>query len=143
MIDAQSGDDGWIVPLAVTVALMDDPLAARVVEPVLRTLDPRPVHQAPANSLWQRAAREGLTDPALRAAAQACFSVAEQALPRLGAAPAIRAAVAGFRARYVDRGRCPADDLLDRHPTAAAASWAPAQWPCSPGRMNDDDKLPL
>jgi glutamate--cysteine ligase len=143
MIDAQRGDDGWIVPLAVTVALMEDPLAARVVEPVLQALSPRPFHQAPANPLWQRAARDGLTDPALRATAQACFAAAEQALPRLGASPAIRAAVAGFRARYVDRGRCPADDLLDRHPTATAASWAPAPRTCSPGRMIDDDKLAL
>ncbi|HEY3873792.1 MAG TPA: ergothioneine biosynthesis glutamate--cysteine ligase EgtA [Actinocrinis sp.] len=143
MIDAQRGEDGWIVPLAVTVALMEDPEAVRLVEPVLRSLDPRPFHRAPGNPLWQRAARDALADPALRAAAQACFSAAEQALPRLGAGPAIRAAVAGFRARYVDRGRCPADDLLDRHSTAAAASWASAQWPCSPGRITDDDKLSL
>ncbi|AIA07311.1 hypothetical protein DC74_6879 [Streptomyces noursei] len=38
---------------------------------------------------------------------------------RLGAAPAIRAAVAEFTERYVARGRCPADDQLDALPAAA------------------------
>ncbi|MZE81796.1 ergothioneine biosynthesis glutamate--cysteine ligase EgtA, partial [Streptomyces sp. SID5475] len=38
---------------------------------------------------------------------------AREALPRLGAPPAVRDAVADFTERYVSRGRCPADDLLD------------------------------
>jgi glutamate--cysteine ligase len=42
-----------------------------------------------------------------------CFAAAADALPRLGASPAVRAAVAEFTDRYVARGRCPADDLLD------------------------------
>ncbi|MGW3568736.1 ergothioneine biosynthesis glutamate--cysteine ligase EgtA [Streptomyces sp. NPDC000941] len=113
MIDAQRGDDGWIVPLAVTVALFDDPEATetvyRVVKPLAETAGPEP---APANPLWRSAARHALADPELRAAATVCFTTALEALPRLGASPAITSAVAAFTDRYVARGRCPADDLL-------------------------------
>ena len=45
-------------------------------------------------------------------AAVACFATALEALPRIGASPAVVSAVAGFADRYVARGRCPADDLL-------------------------------
>ncbi|MFF7701788.1 ergothioneine biosynthesis glutamate--cysteine ligase EgtA [Streptomyces lydicus] len=114
MIDAQSGDAGWVVPLAVTAALFDDPEAAerayRTVKALAETAGQRP---APRNPLWRRAARGGLTDPELHAAAVACFAAAEEALPRLGASPEVRAAVAEFTERYVARGRCPADDHLD------------------------------
>jgi glutamate--cysteine ligase len=114
MIDAQPGDDGWIVPLAVTAALFDDPEASetayRAVKPLAERTGSPP---APHNPLWRDAARHGLTDPELREAAAACFAAALGALPRLGADPAVTAAVAGHRDRYVARGRCPADDLLE------------------------------
>ncbi|MFH9657407.1 ergothioneine biosynthesis glutamate--cysteine ligase EgtA [Streptomyces sp. NPDC017248] len=117
MIDAQPGRDGWIVPLAVTAALFDDPRAAetayRTVKPLAERARDRP---APHNPLWSDAARHGLADRELREAADACFAAALEALPRLGAAPRIVDAVAGFRDRHVARGRCPADDLLDRLP---------------------------
>jgi glutamate--cysteine ligase len=113
MIDAQPGDDGWIVPLAVTTALLDDPVAAVAALHAVRPLDLRPYERAPGNPLWRRAARHGLTDPALRIAAETCFAAAGEALPRLGASERIREAVARFAERYVARGRCPADDLLD------------------------------
>jgi glutamate--cysteine ligase len=112
MIDAQPGPDGWIVPLAVTAALFDDPEAAetayRTVKPLAERADAR---AAPRNPLWTTAAREGLTDPELREAAAVCFAAAAEALPRLGADDGVRAAVAEFTERYVARGRCPADDL--------------------------------
>lgn len=115
MIDAQPGDDGWIVPLAVTAALFDDPEAAetvyRVVKPLAERSGPLP---APHNPLWTEAARSGLADPDLREAAVACFAAALEALPRLGATTEVTDAVAAFQDRYVRRGRCPADDLLDR-----------------------------
>lgn len=120
MIDAQPGDDGWIVPLAVATALMDDPVAARAALCAVRPLDPRPYHRAPGNPLWRRAARHGLKDEALRLAAQACFHSACEALPRMGASAAIQGAVARFEERYVARGRCPADDLLDPTPSTPA-----------------------
>ncbi|MFE3637010.1 ergothioneine biosynthesis glutamate--cysteine ligase EgtA [Streptomyces sp. NPDC059168] len=115
MIDAQPGDDGWIVPLAVTAALFDDPEAAETAHHAVKPLAERSMNlPAPHNPLWIDAARHGLTDPELREAAVACFSAALLALPRLGAAPAVVEAVAGYLDRHVARGRCPADDLLDR-----------------------------
>jgi glutamate--cysteine ligase len=115
MIDAQPGDDGWIVPLAVTTALFDDPGAAetayRAVKPLAERAGSRP---APHNPLWLDAARHGLADPELREAAAVCFAAALEALPRLGAGRDVTDAVTAFRDRYVLRGRCPADDLLDR-----------------------------
>ncbi|MFF4961460.1 ergothioneine biosynthesis glutamate--cysteine ligase EgtA [Streptomyces sp. NPDC001222] len=113
MIDAQPGDDGWIVPLAVTTALFDDPEAAetayRIVKPLAERAGSQP---APCNALWVTAAREGPADPELREAAVACFAAAAEALPRLGATDDVQEAVAEFTDRYVARGRCPADDLL-------------------------------
>ncbi|MEU6657440.1 ergothioneine biosynthesis glutamate--cysteine ligase EgtA [Streptomyces sp. NPDC046821] len=115
MIDAQPGDDGWIVPLAVTTALFDDPEAAetayRAVKPLAERAGPLP---APHNPLWRDAARLGPSDPELAETAVTCFVAALDALPRLGASPGVLAAVAEFMNRYVLRGRCPADDLLDR-----------------------------
>ncbi|MEO3973806.1 ergothioneine biosynthesis glutamate--cysteine ligase EgtA [Streptomyces sp. CAU 1734] len=113
MIDAQPGDDGWMVPLAVTAALFDDPEATetvyRLVKPLAEYAGPDP---APRNPLWLAAARLGLADPELHAAAIGCFTAALEALPRVGASDALCAAVAGFHERHVLPGRCPADDLL-------------------------------
>ncbi|QJT05643.1 ergothioneine biosynthesis glutamate--cysteine ligase EgtA [Streptomyces asoensis] len=115
MIDAQPGDDGWIVPLAVTTALFDDPEAAesvyRAVKPLAERAQPLP---APHNPLWIDAARYGLTDPELHEVAVACFTTALRALPRLGATEAVTDAVSDYLERYVLKGRTPADDLLDR-----------------------------
>ncbi|MEN8651849.1 ergothioneine biosynthesis glutamate--cysteine ligase EgtA [Streptomyces sp. 21So2-11] len=117
MIDAQPGESGWIVPLAVTTALFDDPqaseIAYRTVKPLQETAGSMP---APRNPLWLNAARYGLADAELRAAAEICFEAALDALPRLGASTAVQCAVAEFTERYVVRGRCPADDLLDSAP---------------------------
>lgn len=115
MIDAQPGDDGWIVPLAVTTALFEDPEAAemayRAVKPLTERAQPLP---APHNQLWVDAARHGLADPELHEIAVACFGTALRALPRLGAADDVMAAVADYLDRYVLPGRTPADDQLDR-----------------------------
>ncbi|MFE7773808.1 ergothioneine biosynthesis glutamate--cysteine ligase EgtA [Streptomyces sp. NPDC057445] len=112
MIDAQPGEDGWMVPLAVTTALFDDPEAAetayRTVKPLAEIAGPLP---APRNPLWTEAARHGLADPELHSAAVTCFTVALEALPRLGASSAVQDAVAAFHDRYVLQGRCPADDF--------------------------------
>lgn len=119
MIDAQPGDHGWIVPLAVTAALFDDPQAAetayRAVKPLAERAGPLP---APHNPLWAEAARTGLTDPDLHEAALTCFAAALEALPRLGAGTEVTDAVAAFQDRYVRKGRCPADDLLEPLRTA-------------------------
>ncbi|GAA3334751.1 hypothetical protein GCM10020358_00420 [Amorphoplanes nipponensis] len=103
--DRQPGD-GWRVPLAVITALLDDPRAAAQAEAATLGLAATP-------RLWERAARDALTDPALAAAARECFLAAYAALARQGAARPTRDAVADFTERYVLRGRCPADDVLD------------------------------
>jgi glutamate--cysteine ligase len=142
MIDAQAGDSGWIVPLAVTAALFDDQEAAerayRIVKPLAETAGTRP---APRNPLWRRAARGALTDPELHAAAVACFAAAQEALPRLGGSPGVQAAVAEFTERYVARGRCPADDHLDALSGTDAAPGTPHH-PRAAGTAPDDDLTP-
>ncbi|MGW0537151.1 ergothioneine biosynthesis glutamate--cysteine ligase EgtA [Streptomyces sp. NPDC003032] len=120
MVDAQPGEDGWIVPLAVTSALFDDPQASetayRAVKP-LAERDGRDGRQgsatAPHSTLWLDAARHGPADDELREAAVTCFAAAVDALPRMGADALTRDAVATYAEQYVARGRCPADDLLD------------------------------
>ncbi|MEU0724987.1 ergothioneine biosynthesis glutamate--cysteine ligase EgtA [Streptomyces sp. NPDC006140] len=115
MIDAQPGDDGWIVPLAVTAALFDDPEAAETAYRAVKPLAERTLGMpAPHNPLWLDAARRGLADAELREVAVTCFTTALDALPRLGAATEITDAVTAYLDRYVVLGRCPADDLLDR-----------------------------
>ncbi|NXY99201.1 ergothioneine biosynthesis glutamate--cysteine ligase EgtA, partial [Streptomyces sp. BR123] len=111
MIDAQPGDDGWLVPVAVVHALFDDPEAAETGYRVAKALADRygPV-RAPRNPLWQSAARHGLADPELRAAAALCFRAAAEALPRLGASAHVQDTVDAFTERFVLRGRCPADE---------------------------------
>ncbi|MGW6982939.1 ergothioneine biosynthesis glutamate--cysteine ligase EgtA [Streptomyces sp. NPDC054932] len=111
MIDAQPGEDGWLVPVAVVHALFDDPEAAETAYRVAKGLaDSYGARPAPRNPLWRSAARHGLADPELRASAKACFLAAAEALPRLGASKHIQDTVGDFTERHVLRGRCPADD---------------------------------
>ncbi|MER7956774.1 ergothioneine biosynthesis glutamate--cysteine ligase EgtA [Streptomyces sp. NPDC096030] len=111
MIDAQPGPDGWIVPVAVTTALFDDAEAAETVYRAVKPLAERAGSlAAPRNGLWLAAARDGLTDPDLHAAALVAFPAALEALPRIGASEAVRQAVADFQERHVRTGSCPADE---------------------------------
>ncbi|MGW2014514.1 ergothioneine biosynthesis glutamate--cysteine ligase EgtA [Streptomyces sp. NPDC001927] len=114
MIDAQPGPDGWVVPVAVTTALFEDPEAAETVYRAVKPLAERAGSvAAPRNPLWLAAAKDGLKDTELHAAALVAFPAALDALPRIGASPAVVAAVAAFHERYVLPGSCPADDLLE------------------------------
>ena len=145
MIDAQR-DDGWIVPVALVAALADDPVAAdaamAAAEPVWHDAAALPGGDrlAPADrrSPWLRAARLGLADPALAKAASECFTAACASLARSGASAQVTGAVADFADRYVSRGRCPADDLIEAGPDALAAgqreSPPAGRWPCQPTR---------
>ena len=99
MIDALPGP-WWQVALAVTTALLDDPEALATAERTCR----------PVVDCWVEAAAHGLSHPGLASAARTCFAATLDALPRLGVDPAPTAA---FAERFVDRGRCPADDVLD------------------------------
>ena len=99
MIDALPSP-WWQVALAVTTALLDDPEALGTAERTCR----------PVVDCWVEGAAHGLSHPGLGSAARTCFAAALDALPRLGVDPAPTAA---FAERFVDRGRCPADDVLD------------------------------
>ena len=112
-IDAQPGD-GWIVPLAVTASLLDDPLAAGQAMAAAEALWGNHAAGRHRPSPWRLAARHGPAHPALAAASRECFAAAQAALARAGAPAPARQAVTAFAERYVDRGRCPADDLLDQ-----------------------------
>ncbi|MFD9880808.1 ergothioneine biosynthesis glutamate--cysteine ligase EgtA [Streptomyces alboflavus] len=121
MVDAQPGEDGWIVPLAVTSALFDDAGAAETAYRTVKPLAERAGATPPPHSpLWLDAARHGLADPELHEAAAACFAAALEALPRLGVDSHVLSVVAAHTERYVARGRCPADDLLDTAPPDGA-----------------------
>jgi len=108
MIDQQP-EDGWIVPVAVVTALLDDPIAAEAAAEATEPLrSPLRRHHD-----WLASARTGLADRALRRAARTCFEAAAAALARAGAAPHVRHAVETFIERYPSRGRCPADTKRD------------------------------
>jgi glutamate--cysteine ligase len=102
MIDALP-EQWWPVAVAVATALLDDPVAAARAAAAV----------GPARERWHEAARCALQDPALAAAAVECFDAVGPALERLGADDATRAATAEYFDRFVARGRCPADELLD------------------------------
>lgn len=101
MIDALP-DEWWPVAVAVAATLLDDTDASHAAARAV----------APTRGCWIAAAHDGLADPALRAAADACFTAVLEALPRLGTDADTIAAAASFHDRYVARGRSPADDIL-------------------------------
>ncbi len=102
MIDAVP-DPWWKVAVAVTTALLDDPEAFDMAERTCR----------PIGGCWVEAAAYGLGHPGLASATRTCFAAAMEALPRLGVGRETVEAAADFLDRYVDRGRSPADDVLD------------------------------
>lgn len=116
MIDALPGPY-WPVPVAVATALLDDPAASRVAEAAAE----------PVAHRWAEAARCGLSDAPLAAAARACFAAALDALPRLGASGLVPLADEYAR-RYVERGRSPADDPPSPPPLSPSEEEDPT-WP--------------
>ena len=107
MIDAQPGD-GWIVPLAVASALLDDARASDAAMAAAERLwaghgpgeSPRPAGRLPVAA--RGPARAGR--PGHRRASRECFEAARAALVRM-AAPRRSAAVDAFTERYVSRDR--------------------------------------
>lgn len=112
MIDAQTGDD-WVVPVALIAALLDHPAAADAAMAAAEPVWHRPGGQDGQGDVWLRAARLGPADPALARAGKECFAAAAAALAAAPAAAAARDLIDSFAERYVDRGRCPADDTLE------------------------------
>jgi glutamate--cysteine ligase len=104
-------DPWWPVPIAVTTALLDDAEAA----------DGAARATGRAAWCWCEAPRWSLDYEPLAEAARRCFTLAAAALPRLGAAHSLIELVDAYRDRFVDRGRCPADDTIE----AIAAVGAP------------------
>ncbi|HEY1700489.1 MAG TPA: ergothioneine biosynthesis glutamate--cysteine ligase EgtA [Trebonia sp.] len=125
MIDAQPGD-GWVVPLAVTHALLADERAADAAMSAAERIWPGPPGAWPADpgedgsgpnhddgNPWITAARCGLDDPAIARASRDCLHAARAALTRLNAPPLVTTPVDTFIENYTQRDRCPADDLLE------------------------------
>jgi glutamate--cysteine ligase len=93
----------WRVPVAIAAALVYDAEAGEAAaQAAWDTAD-----------LWVEASRSGLAHPGLAGAARACFRIALEALGRAGAGAATLDTVGEYLDRYVDRGRCPADEVLD------------------------------
>ncbi|HVE26967.1 MAG TPA: glutamate-cysteine ligase family protein [Sporichthya sp.] len=105
VVDAQRTEDDAAAALVLTWALCADPGAADAAR---AALEPVPAEDA----VLARARRAALTDADLARAARGCFTAALAALDRLGAG-ALAPLLESFAERYVDRGRCPADDTLD------------------------------
>jgi glutamate--cysteine ligase len=99
MIDALP-EPYWRVPVALVTALLDDPVASRLAEEATE----------PVTGRWRQAARDALADRELARAARECFAAARTALPRLGASDLLPV-LDDYHSRYIERGRCPADDL--------------------------------
>ena len=104
VIDAQRTDSDWAAALAFITALVSDPSAADAALGALERLSTDP-------AAILRAARDGLSDPVLAEVAVSCFDAASGALYRTGCGP-LGPELAAFIERYVERGRCPADDTL-------------------------------
>ena len=121
MIDAQPGD-GWIVPLAVTSALLADEEAGDAALAAAERIWPGPPGDWPAipgatvdddgGNPWIAAARHGPEVREIARASRECFAAARAALARDRTPEPITQAVDTFIDRYITRDRCPADDLL-------------------------------
>lgn len=94
-------DEWWPVAAAVTAVLVDDHAAAAVARAVC----------LPTLGRWRDAARVGLADDELLAAARRCFVVAAEALERR-APDWLLERIELFVRRYLDQRRCPGDDVL-------------------------------
>jgi glutamate--cysteine ligase len=105
VVDAQRTEADAAAALILGWALCSD---AQAADAALDALKPVPADDA----VLTRARRAALTDPELALAARGCFVAALGALDRLGAAE-VAPVLESFAERYVDRGRCPADDTLD------------------------------
>jgi glutamate--cysteine ligase len=91
-------DRWWPGLAAFAVTLIDDPAAAAAAAE----------HVEPVRDAWQRAARQGLADPALARAARRCAEVAVDHAP-----DGLRTELEAF-CRAIEAGRMPVDDLRSR-----------------------------
>jgi glutamate--cysteine ligase len=111
MIDAQPGD-GWVVPAAVTSALLGDVRASEAAMAACERLWSDP-DGGWGDEPWLTAARRGPADPLLAQASRECFAAAREALARHDVPAPVLGAVDAFIEQYVTENRCPADDILE------------------------------
>jgi len=102
-LDAQPGD-AWRVPAAVICALLGDPEAA----------DQARAAAAPVRGRWEAAARDGMDDSELAAAALGCLTAAHDGLRRIGAGQDTVGAVDAYLEQYTARALSPAHEKLRR-----------------------------
>lgn len=91
-------DDIWPAVVFTLVTLLDDPAAAEIAAGATESV----------SGEWDLAARAGLADPRLRAAAATCVAAAADR------APAELADAMDRLLADVEAGRCPGDDFSDR-----------------------------
>ncbi|MBS1692511.1 MAG: ergothioneine biosynthesis glutamate--cysteine ligase EgtA [Actinobacteria bacterium] len=91
-------DDVWPAVVFTMATLLDDPEAAGIAAEAT----------APVATAWDRAARVGLADRRLHAAAIRCVQAAAER------APGALAESMSLLVRSVQQGRCPGDDVADR-----------------------------
>ncbi len=91
-------DAVWPAVAFTLVTLLDDPVAADIAAEAVE----------PVATAWDIAARVGLSDPRLYAAANRCVAAAADRVP-----PALDEAMQRLVAA-VERGRCPADEFSDQ-----------------------------
>jgi glutamate--cysteine ligase len=91
-------DAVWPAVAFTLVTLLDDPVAADIAAEAVE----------PVATAWDIAARVGLSDPRLYAAANRCVAAAADQVP-----PALDEAMQRLVAA-VERGRCPADEFSDQ-----------------------------
>lgn len=104
-------DSLWPAVVFTLVTLLDDPVAADMAAEAVE----------PVATAWDTAARSGLRDPRLFAAANTCVALAAERAPAALADPMRRLV------RCVEQGRCPGDDFSDEvieHGIAATVSEA-------------------
>jgi glutamate--cysteine ligase len=118
MIDAQPGD-GWVVPAAVTSALLGDTRAGETAMAACERLwsDPDGGDRGDrgdwGDNPWLVAARRGPSEPLIAQASRETFAAAREALVRHAAPVPILDVVDAFIEQYVAQDRCPADDILE------------------------------
>jgi glutamate--cysteine ligase len=91
----------WMIPVTVLAALLADPAVTAAAREAC----------APTVGRWLQAARHGLRDDTLAAAAIALFELACRALPALDAPAGVQLLLEEITEHRVRRGRCPADDF--------------------------------
>ncbi len=93
----------WEIATAVVLTLLHPAVHAEATGAVAGT-----------EALWTEASRDGLAHPALAAAAETCFAVVSDHLAETRVDEGLRSVVATYNERWIQRGRCPANDVLDQ-----------------------------